>query len=391
MHGAPTAIDANRFSGDTGRKAGACAGLSSIRKISRGDAVRRFLSEEIADALRAELRDGRYGVGVPLPPVDELRRRFGAGEYAVRHALRRLRDENLISLKQRMGAIVAAKGGCAWKGRVAFIAVGTSAAYFRQKLAIQLAWRFREAGWDFVSVFIAPAQDDALDLTPVRRCIANGLDYAILVTDQTQVADECDRFSLPYVVLNGFTRDFPNARAVVREDTRRCFADLIRALRRRKVKTLLEFDLERVMDRSFKNQLFEAGIDVRRVLCRWDNHSSWTLGDVKRCGYRMVADFFSEERRRTHPPDVLLFDDDYLAAGGIVALLECGLRMPADVKVVTYSNSGDEPVAGVALARVEADPVSYGDSVAAYVLKLLAGHRAAPPRILWRFIPGESL
>ena len=341
--------------------------------------------------MRDEMVAGRYRADERLPSVDDLRVRFGAGEFAVRHALRRLRDEGLISWKQRMGAVVTGKGACVWKGRVAFITVDASASYFRQKLAIQLAMRFREAGWDFVPIFLDQAPEGKVDVESVRRYAANGLDFAVVMTGRTQIAEMCDALSLPYVVLNGFTRDFPNAHAVIQEDFRNCFSELIRAMRARRLKSVLEFDIERTMDRSFKNQLFEAGIDVRRVLCRWDNHSSWTLGDVKRCGYRMVADFFSEERQRTHPPDVLLFDDDYLAAGGIVALLECGLRMPADVKVVTYSNSGDEPVAGVALARVEADPVSYGDSVAAYVLKLLAGHRAAPPRILWRFIPGESL
>jgi len=45
----------------------------------------------------------------------------------------------------------------------------------------------------------------------------------------------------------------------------------------------------------------------------------------------------------------------------------------------------------VKLSRIEIDSVSYGDEVAKYVLALLAGRRAAPPRIKMRFIPGESL
>lgn len=348
-------------------------------------------SDEIAATIRGELIAGRYRKDTPLPSVDVLRKRFSVGEYAVRHALQKLRDEGLISLKQGIGAVSAGIAECSWKGRIALIAVDTSASYSRQKMAIQLARRFRDAGWDFVPIFIDQAKDGSMDVSQIRRSAANGLDFAILITDQSQVAEVCDGLSLPYVVLNGYMHDFPNARAVVREDFRKCFADLIRVLRERKVKTLLEFDIERLMDRSFKNQLFEAGIDVRRVLCKWDNRNSWTLSDIKRCGYRAVADYFADEHHRNSPSDAMLFDDDYLAAGGIVALLERGLRIPKDVKVVTYSNSGDEPVAGVTLARVEADPVSYGDTVAAYVLKLLAGRHITPPRIYWRFIPGESL
>ena len=353
--------------------------------------MKRIMSDEIAEVLRGELQGGRYRAGDVLPSVDSLRKRFGAGEFAVRHALQRLRDERLVALKQGIGTVATGAALSTWKGRIAFIAVDTSASYFRQKLAIQLAKRFRGAGWDFAPIFIEQNKDGLMDVSQIRRSAANGLDFAILITDQSQVAEACDSLSIPYVVLNGYMRDFPNARAVIREDFRRCFSELIRTMRARKVKTLLEFDIERKMDRSFKNQLFESGIAVRRVLCKWQNEKPLYLGEVKRLGYDAVAGFFADESHRAHLPDAILFDDDYMAEGGIAALLGCGLRIPEDVKVVTYSNSGNEPVAGVALARIDNDPVSYGDTVSEYILKLLSGRRAAPPRIFWRFIPGESL
>ena len=90
-------------------------------------------------------------------------------------------------------------------------------------------------------------------------------EFAVIMTGRMQIAKVCDDLSLPYVVLNGFTRGFPNARAVIQEDFRKCFAELIRALRARRLKSVLEFDIERAMDRGFKNQFFEAGISVRRV------------------------------------------------------------------------------------------------------------------------------
>ena len=230
-----------------------------------------------------------------------------------------------------------------------------------------------------------------MDVSQIRRSAVNGLDFAILITDQSQVAKVCDGLSIPYVVLNGYMHDFPNAKAVIREDYGQCFAELIRTLRERKVRTLLEFDIERKMDRSFKNQLFESGISVQRVLCKWQNDNLLHLGEVRRHGYNMVADFFADNTHHAHPPDVILFDDDYIAEGGIVALMEIGLRIPTDIKVVTYSNNGNEPVAYVTLARIDNNPVSYGDTVAEYVLKLLSSRHPPPPRISWQFIPGESL
>ena len=55
------------------------------------DRARRKLSRRIADELRGELNAGRWKEGALLPSVDELRSRFGSGEYAVRAALKSLR------------------------------------------------------------------------------------------------------------------------------------------------------------------------------------------------------------------------------------------------------------------------------------------------------------
>ena len=81
----------------------------------------------------------------------------------------------------------------------------------------------------------------------------------------------------------------------------------------------------------------------------------------------------------------------HLAFGGIVAILEAGLRIPDDIRVVSFANRGNEPVLGLSLARIENDPTAYGAAVADYVLAVLAGRNPRPPRIEYRFIPGESL
>ncbi len=114
----------------------------------------RCLSDRIAGTLRGELAAGRYGPGRDFPSVDALRQRFGAGEYAVRHALQRLRADGLLIHRQGMGTMPTPKASCTFKGRVAFVCPGQAGGFFRIALAIRLAQRFREAGWDFASVFL---------------------------------------------------------------------------------------------------------------------------------------------------------------------------------------------------------------------------------------------
>ncbi len=49
---------------------------------------------------------GVYPVGSQLPSEDELRERFSISRFTVREALRRLREDNLVSSRQGAGTIV---------------------------------------------------------------------------------------------------------------------------------------------------------------------------------------------------------------------------------------------------------------------------------------------
>ena len=353
--------------------------------------MKECASDRIAAELAVDLRDGVFRAGEPLPSVDELRSRFGVGEYAVRRAVKRLAETGAVTVKRHVGAVATGNAFYAWRGRVAFVAVGAMGSYFQHKMAIEFSRRFESEGWQFLLVEPENAKDGSLDLGQLGRHVANGIDFVVGLFGERQIAGLLDRAGVPYVVLNGFARDFPNARAVIRDDLRDCFVALIEALKRRGARRIVEFDMPRSIDRTFKRQLFEAGIGVERVMCKWDNERKWTLGDLKACGHRTVAEYFADERRRARPPDVVLFDDDYLAAGGVTALFEAGFRIPSDIGLVCHANSGNELALGVPVARFVNDPVSYASAVATYVLAQLDGRRAPLPKVAWRFVDGESL
>lgn len=61
---------------------------------------------QVARALRKDIVDGVYPVGSQLPTEHELCRRFSVSRYTVREALRRLRDDNLVSSRPRAGTLV---------------------------------------------------------------------------------------------------------------------------------------------------------------------------------------------------------------------------------------------------------------------------------------------
>jgi GntR family transcriptional regulator len=64
---------------------------------------------QVARTLRKEIVDGVYPVGTQLPTEHELCDRFAVSRYTVREALRRLRDDNLVSSRPRAGTMVVAR------------------------------------------------------------------------------------------------------------------------------------------------------------------------------------------------------------------------------------------------------------------------------------------
>jgi GntR family transcriptional regulator len=82
--------------------------LKGGRRSSRPAGVRSDdpLYLQVARTLKEEIVGGVYPVGSQLPTEDDLRERFSVSRYTVREALRRLRDDNLVSSRQGAGTVV---------------------------------------------------------------------------------------------------------------------------------------------------------------------------------------------------------------------------------------------------------------------------------------------
>ncbi len=61
---------------------------------------------QLLRALKDEIVSGVYPIGSQLPTEEELCERFDVSRYTVREALRRLRDDNLVSSRQGAGTTV---------------------------------------------------------------------------------------------------------------------------------------------------------------------------------------------------------------------------------------------------------------------------------------------
>jgi GntR family transcriptional regulator len=86
---------------EPGRSTGYARGM-----VQRG----RPLYEQVADALRAEIREGRYRPGDKLPSERELTERFEVSKMTVRAAIVQLRGEGLVTSRVGYAVLVAEPG-----------------------------------------------------------------------------------------------------------------------------------------------------------------------------------------------------------------------------------------------------------------------------------------
>src|SRR6202008_3116969 len=84
------------------------AGSKAGRQSGTGASTRpgEPLYLQVVRALKEEIVSGVYPIGSQLPTEEELCARFSVSRYTVREALRRLREDNLVSSRQGAGTIV---------------------------------------------------------------------------------------------------------------------------------------------------------------------------------------------------------------------------------------------------------------------------------------------
>ena len=80
--------------------------LKGARRARAPAGISDHLYLQVARALKKEIVGGVYPVGSQLPTEDDLCERFSVSRYTVREALRRLREDNLVSSRQGAGTIV---------------------------------------------------------------------------------------------------------------------------------------------------------------------------------------------------------------------------------------------------------------------------------------------
>lgn len=350
-------------------------------KIDRN--ARENLSEQVANGFRQAILSGYYRPGERLPSFTEMVAELGVSIRAPRDAMKLLLEANLVRSRPRVGCEVLARDERIWKG---LVVVAVNAAYEGSYYVSVLIGAIRKAmvsaGYSFRSVTVDVGPRGRPDFAQLDAVLSGPLSYVIAVYPDDRLARrilKSGKPALAYVdVQSG------GGLETIRFASARNMISIARTIRKAGVRKIVVAEYSRMP--LFDQLCRKMGMTLEHLTVRPQEGPHY-LGSLKARAMDAVIRRFADKKNL---PDLLLFTDDYVAFGGLVGLSACGIRIPDEMRVLTLSNVGFEPVFPVPLAEIRIDPRANGAAIAAKALARLEDRPFQERLPMPEIVPGAS-
>ena len=333
-------------------------------------ASRLPLGEQLFLALKEAIARGVYKPGERLPGLAELARTAGASEKVARRALARLAEIGWCESRRGTRSVVANRGRD-FRGHVLFYLAETVFGFHAARLVAALRSQLLKANYRLTAISADDLKKDGSSRN-LSESLQEHWDLVIEMGTRLGSRAAIERAGWPFLVLGdggcGSTpSDAANYVGRIGLWSGLAVPEFVAAFARRGVRSVVQFLLD---DGCFD---VAAMLAAQGIACTSVSiHNFHSPFRMYRDAYAAMANLLKPGVAR---PDVILFTDDHFAQGGLLALMERGVRVPEDVRVVTHANRGLGPFWIKPLTRLEMDPVAQGRAVARTVLSYFrTGH-----------------
>ena len=350
-------------------------------KIDRN--ARENLPEQLANGFREAILSGYYKPGERLPSFTQMVDELNVSIRAPRDAMKILQDANLVRSRPRIGCEVLARDEHIWKGLVVVVVnAAYEGSYYISALIGAIRKTMLSEGYSFRLVTVDAGPRGRPDFAQLDAVLSGPLSYVIAVYPDDRLARrilKSGKPALAYVdVQSG------GGLETIRFSSVRNMVSIGKTISRSGVRKIVVAEYSGL---PLFNQLCEKmGMELEHLTVRPQEGPRY-LGSLKERAMAAVIDRFGAKRNL---PDLLLFSDDYVAFGGLVGLASCGIRIPDEMRVLTLSNVGFEPVYPVPLAQIRIDPRANGTAIAAKVLARIEGRPFSDPLPSPEFVAAAS-
>ena len=365
----------------------------------RFDGTRRSgLSDQLADGLRQAILTGRIKPGETLPTILEWAKILDVSIRVPEAAIARLVSEGLIIARRRRGCVVAERGNAPnWQGHVLVVVPDDDACYYSNVQLGCVRARLSAAGYLVTSLTVLRKDGEQesfdYDLAPLEFALRQSVDLVVLVFNyrRTGIARTVARSGVPFV-------EFADAQPCrIKGCVGSVCLDKATAMRRLE-DHCRAVGVSRVTQVGAYTSNYDANF-FRRMegvkFSNWRTERNIAEYGVNESMVRGAMESFQRrlsEKGRNWLPELFYLTDDHVASGALMAMLEAGIRIPDDVRVVTMANWGLGPVFPVALTRLEMNPYAHGDALAQMALDYLKHKMHQGLRFVQlQYIEGASL
>ena len=376
---------------------------------------RATLVQQVAEGLHRAIDSGFYKPGDVLPTTRGLADALGVSRIVTRAAVRELAEAGLINPKPSVGSVVLGRRGKLWRGNVLFISRAKGWMYYASVFTATLRTRLVKAGWLFTHVAVESSVDGKVDVSELELQLTHPVTLAVVLFDNPAAERILSRSGVPFVTIG----DVPSCRLKgcvghVCYDRTAVATEIAKAAVEAGVKTALQvgcadFDdigaalkVAGIRTTKWTIPIPKNGIMPMAVSSAAREVFAECLAGRARCPQRapriepasQLASLggYSAAWGQAALPDLVYFSDDYLCVGALAAFVAAGIRVPDDVRVVTWANRGNGPFYVTELTRTEMDPQGDADKIATAVLARLEGRSGDfPPTLGPVFRRGATL
>jgi len=341
------------------------------------------LADQLAEQLVKAVETGYYGPGDMLPPTRELADMFGVSRVVAIRAMRRLADLRLIVQRPHYGSVVCAKDRPLWKGQVLLVATPGIGNADDDPIRIILRDTLIAEGYLPIVATVPRSAGGVPDFAFLDTVMRQQIDLVVLLDNKKDVAQWLSRRGVPFVWLGNAASRPKNCVGIIRVRNDLALGDFAAHCREAGVGDVLQV------------RVWRKGLDVAPALARIGVRvKTLTVpGEKDRWKGYGLANWAASEfcRRASSLPELVFFQDDHLATGALLALGDAGVKIPRDVRIVTWANKDYGPVSLVPLTRMEMDCETSGNIVSANVLECLRTGKVFPDAVIGpRYVRGES-
>ena len=361
-------------------------------EISVDRTCKRTLTDQLTDALRSAIYSGKWKGGEFLPTREALMASCGVSRNVVQAAVARLVADGLVVTRPRLGCQVTRSSRRQTRGHVLEIVTGSLTDYWSACLSSTLRESLHAAHIDCVSLGLSYDERNRFDCERLEHEFAMSPDVVVVKTNasrSTAMQKFLDRHDVPYVVVGPLARGrHPRMLCAYSPDACLDFGEFVADCVGANIRSVMWFAYTGKAKSDPRSALENAGISVETLLA----YRPWHARNIGLYDYMLAArDCIVERLRQGALCDLLFIADDYLAMGAIPALLERGVRIPEDVRLVSHFNSGFGPILTKSLARFECDPAACAREYARGIVEWLKTDRfpalAMPSR---QYVRGDT-